>query len=579
MANRLNYNQTKKVRMMEKDGRSDASRYRALARAAKSGAGKHPARLLNEARFIRDPYFASLALFELSGDSMLEPKKALSVAREAIVTAGSVERLWRRAELLSILAKKIGSWGGDNSAKFREMLLDNILEAIVSMPNGKGLSDAIAGCAPSLGCNRLRPLLAKAVLNKGFEVADTKTLIRHWAQQFKAAGLTAHEILNALTAVKDAAVCSRLMGYLYLQCDRSGLSAGDINLLHAAIKAAVTAKDGARLDALRYLAGLASTKEELEAVSDAVNSLAEPVDKARLIATLGGAADKAGLREMALALFKSGLELSSNVDVPRERVAIRMNLAQGFERCEAHELARQTYHAALDDCGGDEILMTRIHKSMDAQRFKQAEVRASCETSPSSTSKMIRREPGRSTNNILALYDTYEGGLKPVHFRAVARAAPLCAAFGLDLALMGFPTKDLDGLVAQVIAETNIGRSGRYLRELMREGRVVLVTCTQREPPLDWKELGLPVATTSHPSDDRKIGMMEALQLAKSKHPLRRLCLLVGLGKRGLPQTILDVAQYHLELTGRNVPLETCTAIGVIAQQLRSEEDKLRLTL
>ena len=178
----------------------------------------------------------------------------------------------------------------------------------------------------------------------------------------------------------------------------------------------------------------------------------------------------------------------------------------------------------------------------------------------------------KSSNNILALYDTYEGALKPVHLRSVARAAPLCAAFGLDLALMGFPTENLEDLISKVITETNIGRGGRYLRELVKQGRVVLVACTQKRPPEDWSGLGLPVATTSHPREEKKVGMAEAVLLAKPKHPLKRACLIMGLGRRGLPQSLLDIVPYHLELTGSNVPLETCTVMGVIAQQLCQKE-------
>jgi hypothetical protein len=48
----------------------------------------------------------------------------------------------------------------------------------------------------------------------------------------------------------------------------------------------------------------------------------------------------------------------------------------------------------------------------------------------------------------------------------------------------------------------------------------------------------------------------------------------MGLGKSGLPQSLLNQVQYHLELTGNNIPLETCTAMGVIAQQLRAQAEE-----
>jgi hypothetical protein len=176
----------------------------------------------------------------------------------------------------------------------------------------------------------------------------------------------------------------------------------------------------------------------------------------------------------------------------------------------------------------------------------------------------------QNTNNILALYDTYEGGLKPAHIRAIARVAPLCVAFELDLALMGFPVDDLSELVEMVITETNIGKSGKYLRDLVEQSRVTLVPCTQQESPTNWTELGLPVATTSHPESEKAVQIQDLLKLAKTQHKLQRLCLIMGLGKKGLPRSLLDQVQFHLELTGSNVPLETCTAMGVIAEQLRA---------
>ena len=58
--------------------------------------------------------------------------------------------------------------------------------------------------------------------------------------------------------------------------------------------------------------------------------------------------------------------------------------------------------------------------------------------------------------------------MKPTHYRAIARAAPLCYAYDLDLALVGFPTEDLDLIVKETITETNIGRGGKLLEVLNR---------------------------------------------------------------------------------------------------------------
>ncbi len=173
-------------------------------------------------------------------------------------------------------------------------------------------------------------------------------------------------------------------------------------------------------------------------------------------------------------------------------------------------------------------------------------------------------------NHILALYDAYEGAMKPVHFRAIARAAPLCAAFDLDLALMGFPEDDLALIIDQTITETNIGKGGRLLRELALSGRILLIPATRSGSDWDTAKHGMPIGTTSHPDPARSM-TMAGLQRKIANHEIDSpLCLVMGLGRRGLPASLLSSFPYHLELTGKKIPLETCTVMGVIAERLRS---------
>jgi hypothetical protein len=508
---------------MEK--RNEASRYRALIREAKDRRGRHPEKLMEDARRMKDPYFVSLALFDLSARPELEIKKATAAAREAVRITKKVEQPWRMAELLGIIAKKANSWGKEK--KYREMLLDKILVSVVSAPAGQGLSDAIAGCSKSIGCMRLGVLLEKAASNKGFELEDSKVVIQHWAKKCSKEGPAIEDIVKILENAESKATRSRLLGYLHIQCRKSKIPVGSINPLQAAVDAALTAPDDERLDALQYLAKQSSTKDEIEVVAGGVGGLRSPAKRARLLATLGGRADRVGRKEMALDFFTQGLRISSKIKNPKEKAKIRQNLAKGLERC------------------GD--AKEKTSKKKDIKRVK------------------VKKEEG---DDMLALYDTYEGGLKPVHTRAIARAAPLCVAFELDLALMGFPADDLEELVKMVARDTNVGKGGKYLKEIAEQGRVVLVPCTKKKPPENWDELGLPVATTSHPGKDKKVNMAKTFELAGKLHPKKRACIIMGLGKRGLPQSLLDAAPYHLELTGSGVELETATAMGVIAAQM-----------
>jgi hypothetical protein len=46
------------------------------------------------------------------------------------------------------------------------------------------------------------------------------------------------------------------------------------------------------------------------------------------------------------------------------------------------------------------------------------------------------------------------------------------------------------------------------------------------------------------------------------------LCLFIGLGRQGLPKSLLDNCPDQFELTGIGASLETAVAMGAIAQRL-----------
>jgi hypothetical protein len=270
--------------------------------------------------------------------------------------------------------------------------------------------------------------------------------------------------------------------------------------------------------------------------------------------------------------FLEGLAQSKQLIEPEQRANSMYKMVSGLIRCGETNLAKKTFKEALDNFGDNEKLKERIRNKLKNLEVAQSQPEVGCDHGIHIKSKIEKPEKKytQSTNHILALFDTYEGALKAVHFRAIARSAPLCFAFGLDLALIGFPSNDLNKLVNLVVTETNIGLGGKYLKALVAQSRVSLVPATQNEPPTNWDELGMPVATTSAPKLDKKVDIKVALRLAKTQHKLQRVCIIMGLGRSGLPLSLLNQVQYHIELTGSEVPLETCTAMGVIAQQLHA---------
>jgi hypothetical protein len=163
----------------------------------------------------------------------------------------------------------------------------------------------------------------------------------------------------------------------------------------------------------------------------------------------------------------------------------------------------------------------------------------------------------------LALYNSYDPvRLAEAHRRALARAAPLALAFDANLATLGFPfDRELRTPVevARWLATTtSIGKGGELLAELAEAGRFQVLELPRRGLP---PQLGTVVATTSRPSEARRVDpAWAARELAEG----RSLCMLFGLGPKGLPREVIDFSKHHLDVTRRGVALETCTALGAV---------------
>lgn len=160
----------------------------------------------------------------------------------------------------------------------------------------------------------------------------------------------------------------------------------------------------------------------------------------------------------------------------------------------------------------------------------------------------------------IGLVNTYDKiKLHEAHYRSIARAAPLAYAFGFNLSLFDYPFKmNAEELMNFVKDKTTIGSSGKYLEELFRAGRFFVFELPEKgfQP-----QFGAPVVTTSHPAKEKNISIETISELVNKK---KSFLFLIGLGHRGLPQDLFELAHYHLDITGIGVSLETCTAIGAL---------------
>ncbi len=156
----------------------------------------------------------------------------------------------------------------------------------------------------------------------------------------------------------------------------------------------------------------------------------------------------------------------------------------------------------------------------------------------------------------LCLVNTYDKlKLHEIHLRSIARAAPLCHAYGFHLALMDFPFWRSEREMAEEVAEyTTIGEHGKYVLELLEAGRIHLVETIPAH-------FGEAIATTSKPDEKKRIGLKDVAELLSR----RSAVFLIGLGRRGLPKEALRRARYHFDVTEKGISLETCSAMGAIA--------------
>jgi hypothetical protein len=160
----------------------------------------------------------------------------------------------------------------------------------------------------------------------------------------------------------------------------------------------------------------------------------------------------------------------------------------------------------------------------------------------------------------LGIVNTYDKiKVHEAHYRSIARAAPLAYAFDFNLALFDYPfNMSARELVSYVRGKTTIGESGRYLEELFKSGRFFVFDLPEKgfQP-----QFGSVVVTTSRPSKNKQIHVHEIAEYIARK---KSFLFLLGLGHRGLPGELFEIAQYHLDITSKGISLETCTAIGAV---------------
>lgn len=598
--------------------RHPPSHARALVQEAKKAGGRPPEALLAEARTIGDAGHAAEAIVRIVAATELPAPKRAAAAKEALALAMTVERTWRRVEVFGTILESVDHPDVEKA----------ILDAAADVPPGEGRSSALAILTPHVSREGLGALFHLAAQNGAQAGEDAKAVLRIWTRLGHA-----QTVLAAIQEVPDAALRARLFAFVahrkpdWADLTDGGLAARateavlSIEDIHAATESWRTlfqqAENRAAVDALRaglehadeaVRVALTSTvvgrlykdrrDEEAAAVGDAalktLDALPDDMARLRLCQNLVRAYTRAKDVERAQAALSQAEQVLASMD---EEVAakLRIKLAQAA----GHEPASKPAAPRAKPRDAKHVQIPQIEPldepaQQSAEHAAPASGAATAPPTEAAGSRPTKAAGSRPTGppargfaeprrdaadtarpkagarHALALHATYDGGMSRAHLQAVARAAPLCDGFDLDLVLFGFPFDDIDSLVKAVATETNIGGGGKHIQHLAEGGHVTLVRCPDGALPPDDGTLGRFVATTPRPMEGHQRTLNDAKSAATGDASNGRICVIMGLGRSGLPRGWLEGIPFHYEITGRDVSLETATAMGILADRLRA---------
>lgn len=467
---------------------------RAVIRRLKNG--EHPVELAKEAAAIDDAAQAAIAMLHLAEDERMPADKAAAMVRRAADELRTLDRPGRMAESWGdALAQAANLDRGPETQHAVERLQRTAVSCIAKLPDGEWVTHSIIAAAPHLDPEGRRLLLRRALRNKGGALDAAKALL---AQD--------QGLADIIRADAPPEVATRLLA------KTEGATSSD------AVAAAWAIEDLAkRREALRVLSTKLEERHELMALGGSCKGK-DPADQVACWTLVGARLDRLG--QDAADAFGHAARALEKMQGP-EAVKAHRKLSQAMERSNLEPPA-----------------------APDAPKTEAID-----EGPVDIPVKPLSR-------HAFTLVDGYTGGLGAPHLRAVARAAPLCMAFNLDLVLMGFPTTSAAELVDLVDAESNVGEDGAYARQLLEADRLHVMPL-QNGLPVAWP--GTPVATTPHPEAGK------GTELESVEGPV---CLLIGQGKQGLPTKMLHATDHHHELTGKGISMETATAMGILADRL-----------
>ena len=415
------------------------------------------------------------------------------------------ERAWRLAESIGIIAKSSGNWPGGRA---RKALVEHLIALTGGLPTGDARVDALKSISAKVTEQRLPELFLLAVENQGMEAKAVRPVMKAIVATRNQDMIA--EIIESITeATPDIAVkCLDNLHRLAVEAD--------LSLNPTALELALPLLKSADFETVRTVCIHASTPTEVRKLAEILDGESE--DAVRYGVTLAGRADRVGDAELARDLLEKAVIGVDSLD-ERTSTRIKRNIAKGFVHLGEQERAEE---------------LVPIHDSRGETDQPDDPVVERCD-------------------HTLALVGTYDGAISTPHLRALARAAGIAWGFGLNIALIDWPTEDLEGLCER--AQKESGTAGvNHLPDLLVSQRIQMLSVDEAL----GGSAGHPIATTHQPQG----GSVDLREFGGS------LCMLIGLGRQGLPKSLLENCPDQFELTGIGASLETAVAMGAIAQRL-----------
>ena len=452
--------------------------------------GESPEKLIPIVKEISDPYYAALGLTYITSTELLERRKSEKLLKQVFSKVDKVEQSWRRLELLGEISKRLKNI---NDSKLQEIQYKQILKLSMSEKKEK-VKDFFVKNVKNFPPTLLESLLTNSLKIKGYEFESSKAVIRQWANNAPI------ENLITVLSTQKGDIRIKLLGYLHFQLNKSKISI-DQSPLEIALKYVDSE------EMLRYLVRVCSKPADLDLVE--------------------------------LHLSKKTTEEAIPISIALIARADRKGWNQ-----QAHQFADNT--ETLIDSISDSEIQNKFKSKLQitTDRLKGERILKS----PKPKNPMVQiSDSGKHT---LGLYNTYGGNWNHPHYKAVFKAANLCSAFDLNLALIDFPEIEPDYLVSEIKKEMRLANDG-YLSQLFSKDRIRFF-----ERDIDESWAGSKIVTTANPESSKK-------QLPEGK-----ICMVMGLGPKGLPKSYIAKSKNHFEITGSGVAFETGTAMGAIAGHL-----------